>query len=77
MTGGDGLCQRVTGEPILGPRQAALIDAYTARLHAGYPLTLPDLAAYLNTAQILGLGVVQARAQAEANTITTVPPQAV
>lgn len=47
--------EQVTREPILGPRQGALVDAFTARLSSGFPLTQPDLVAYINTAQFLGI----------------------
>jgi hypothetical protein len=38
--------QDVTGEPILGPRQGALLDAITTRIAAGPPMSASDLEAY-------------------------------
>ena len=72
----DRLAHEMTGEPILGPRQAALVDAYIARLHAGYPLTQPDMVVFLNVATALGIAALQAQQVAAAAETATpaVPP---
>lgn len=60
----DHAIEQLCGEPLLGPRQAALIDAYTARLTSGFPLHPADLTAFFACAQILRLYPVPANTAA-------------
>lgn len=45
----------VTGEPLLGDRQGALVDAATARLDSGVPMSDADERVYLHQCRILRL----------------------
>lgn len=53
--GWEALLRDVSGEPMLGPRQASLIDAMTSRFASGPPLSTDDRSAFLHLARILGL----------------------
>lgn len=45
----------VSGEPMLGPRQAAYVDAITSRLATGPPFSVSDLEIYRSMTHALGL----------------------
>jgi hypothetical protein len=51
----DATVRDLTKEPLLGPRQAALVDGMTERLHRGPSLSVSDLAAYRDQQVLLGL----------------------
>jgi hypothetical protein len=51
----DGLVRGLTDEPLLGPRQGALVDALTTRLREGPPMSSDDTAALTAGMRILGL----------------------
>lgn len=53
----DRLVQHTTGEPLLGPRQGALIDALTQRLGSGGPMNEHDLMTAAWLGKILNLTV--------------------
>ena len=44
-----------TDEPLLGPRQGALVDAATIRLRDGSPMSSEDGAAFIALMRVLGL----------------------
>lgn len=52
-----GIVRRLTDEPLLGPRQGALVDAMIGRLRDGPPFSAEDAAAITATMRILGLEV--------------------
>jgi hypothetical protein len=45
----------LSGEPLLGPRQAALVDAVVHRLATGCPMSQADQTAFCWCAKALGL----------------------
>ncbi|MCU1392861.1 MAG: hypothetical protein JWM34_1289 [Ilumatobacteraceae bacterium] len=51
----DSAVRTVTDEPLLGPRQGALVDAMTARLRNGPPHSKADLAVFNALSRVLGL----------------------
>jgi hypothetical protein len=53
--GFDSFVQRLTDEPLLGPRQGAVVDAFVGRLREGPPLSDQDHAALTDIMRILGL----------------------
>jgi transcriptional regulator with XRE-family HTH domain len=52
-----GLVRRLTDEPLLGPRQGALVDTAMSRLRDGPPFSSEDRAVLESLMRILGLGV--------------------
>lgn len=52
-----GLVRRLTDEPLLGPRQGALVDTAIGRLRDGPPFSTEDQAVLDALMRILGLGV--------------------
>jgi hypothetical protein len=50
-----GLVRQLTDEPLLGPRQAAVVDAVTERLRNGSPMSADDGAALTALMRLLGL----------------------
>lgn len=50
-----GIVRRLTDEPLLGPRQGALVDAMIGRLRGGPPLSEQDAAALTAAMRILAL----------------------
>lgn len=51
----DSAVRDVSGEPLLGLRQAAFVDAITERLRDGEPLSTADLNAVRYMLRVLGL----------------------
>ncbi len=51
----DGIAGRIAGEPLLGPRQAALVDALTARLRSGPAMSDADERTAASLVAVLGL----------------------
>jgi hypothetical protein len=51
-----GMVRRLTDEPLLGPRQAALVDALIERLRSGPPLSADDSSVVAPLMRMLGLG---------------------
>lgn len=49
------ISRALSGEPLLTPRQGALMDAFMARLSLGPPLSEADLRAFKTTARFLGM----------------------
>lgn len=54
--GFESVVHEVTGEPLLGPRQRAVVDAITARMHSGPPLSPDDMTALRWLRAVVGLG---------------------
>jgi len=50
-----GMVLRLTDEPLLGPRQGALVDALIDRLRSGSPLSGEDQATVTSLMQVLGI----------------------
>lgn len=50
-----GMVRRLTDEPLLGPRQGALVDSLTQRLATGPPLSDQDRGAFESLMHILGI----------------------
>jgi hypothetical protein len=50
-----GMVRRLTDEPLLGPRQGALVDALIDRLRSGSPLSGEDKATVTSLMQVLGI----------------------
>lgn len=55
----DRIARAETGEPLLGPRQGALIDSLTHRLSSDVPLSEHDLIAAAFLGRVLNLGELQ------------------
>jgi hypothetical protein len=53
----DDLERRAAGEPLLGPRQGALIDAVSHRLGAGPPLSMQDCYTIASIGKTLGMAL--------------------
>jgi transcriptional regulator with XRE-family HTH domain len=51
----DGVVRQLTDEPLLGPRQGAVIDAFIERLRVGPPLSMEDRWALSEMMGVLGM----------------------